>query len=402
MNAAASFPERLEVPPEVVRIATRLEDHGFEAWCVGGSIRDALLGEGGGDFDIATSAPPSEVQRLFRRTVAVGIRHGTVGVLDRDQRLHEVTTFRHDVATDGRHAVVEYGASLEEDLARRDLTINAIAYHPLRAEWRDPFAGAEDLAAGRVRAVGSAADRFREDYLRILRALRFAARFDFRIDEPTWIAAREQSHGLEQLSAERVRDEWFKSLRTAKSLRRLVELWWESGAAAVRLPELAVPSAVDRMPGVLAAPLGDRDPVLLTAVLCTDAAGVLARLRASNDEIARAEAIATLPNSPASPDPADVRRWLSLTGPAADDVIAARQLASGTVPEWAEVVEAVRAAGDPLTRRDLAVTGADLLAAGFQAGPGIGEVLDGLLAMVLEDPALNGRETLLARARTLA
>jgi hypothetical protein len=121
--------------------------------------------------------------------VAVGIKYGTVGVLDRQRTLHEVTTFRRDVATDGRHAVVQYGVSLEDDLARRDFTINAIAYHPLRREWRDPFRGKQDLDAGLVRAVGSPALRFAEDYLRILRALRFAARFDFAIDAETWTAA---------------------------------------------------------------------------------------------------------------------------------------------------------------------------------------------------------------------
>jgi len=104
--------------------------------------------------------------------------------------MHEVTTFRRDVATDGRHAVVAYGVTLEEDLARRDFTINALAYHPLRHEWRDPFDGAGDLAHHLVRAVGDPAQRFREDYLRILRAIRFAARFDFTIDPLTWEAAR--------------------------------------------------------------------------------------------------------------------------------------------------------------------------------------------------------------------
>jgi len=127
--------------------------------------------------------------------------------------LHEVTTFRRDVETDGRHAVVVYeGVTLEQDLARRDFTINAIAYHPFRHEWRDPFGGATDLEHRIIRAVGDPAARFREDYLRILRALRFAARFEFTIDPATWAAARAAAPGLAQLSAERVRDEWFKGL----------------------------------------------------------------------------------------------------------------------------------------------------------------------------------------------
>lgn len=402
MTGAIVFPRELPVPQEVVRIARRLEDSGHEAWCVGGSVRDALLGHGGGDFDIATSARPEEVQQLFRRTVAVGVRYGTVGVLDRDRRLHEVTTFRHDVQTDGRHAVVQYGASLEDDLARRDFTINAIAYHPLRRDWRDPFGGAADLAAGTVRAVGHAADRFREDYLRILRALRFAARLDFRIDEETWAAARAHAAGLAQLSAERVRDEWLKSLRTARSVERLVDLWWASGAAEVRLPELAKPGEVAAMAGIAASEPGERDAVLMTAVLVRDAATVLERLRASNADVERARALARAPGAPATDAPADVRRWLARAGAAADDVIEAARLANGVLPAWAGTVAAVRERGDPIARRDLAVSGDDLRAAGIAPGPRLGEVLDRLLDAVIEDPSLNERELLLARAQELA
>src|SRR5688500_11342637 len=126
--------------------------------------------------------------------------------------MHEVTTFRRDVKTDGRHAVVEFGASLDEDLARRDFTINAIAHHPIRHEWRDLFEGQSDLGRGVIRAVGDAERRFQEDYLRILRAIRFATRFGFVIDPATWAAARAHAEGLKYLSGERVRAEWFRSL----------------------------------------------------------------------------------------------------------------------------------------------------------------------------------------------
>src|SRR6266852_6507951 len=230
-----AFPARLPIPDAVVKIATKLEAAGYETWCVGGAVRDNLLGLENHDFDLTTAAPPAEIRRLFQRTVPIGIEHGTVAVLDRANQAHEVTTFRKDIRTDGRHAVVEFGVSLEHDLARRDFTINAIAYHPLRHEWRDPFNGAADLEAGVVRAVGEPAERFREDYLRILRALRFSARFGFRIEPATWNAARAAAGGLAQLSAERVRDEWYKGLRTARSVAHLVELWREAGAAAVWL-----------------------------------------------------------------------------------------------------------------------------------------------------------------------
>src|SRR6476660_1377248 len=157
-------------PPETVRgIAKRLEGAGFETWCVGGAVRDALLGHPHLDWDLATAARPEDVRSLFRRTVPVGIEFGTVGVLDEDSVMHEVTTFRKDVQTDGRHAVVEFGASLDADLARRDYTINAIAYSPSKDEVRDPYNGQQDLEGKLIRAVGDARERMREDRLRALR-----------------------------------------------------------------------------------------------------------------------------------------------------------------------------------------------------------------------------------------
>src|SRR2546422_5482021 len=154
--------------------------------------------------------PPRSTLFPYTTLFRSGIEHGTVAVLDRHNRPHEVTTFRRDIKTDGRHAVVEFGVSLMDDLARRDFTINAIAYHPGRHEWRDPFKGVEDLERRLIRSVGDPNWRFQEDYLRILRALRFSARFEFRIHPRTLEAAKANVQGLAQLSAERVRDEWFK------------------------------------------------------------------------------------------------------------------------------------------------------------------------------------------------
>jgi tRNA nucleotidyltransferase (CCA-adding enzyme) len=390
-----SFPERVPVPEEVLEIARVLEGAGHEAWCVGGALRDTLLGDPHSDFDLATSARPEEVQRLFRRTAAIGVEHGTVGVIDRKRVMHEVTTFRRDVETDGRHAVVEYGASLDDDLARRDFTINAIAFHPLRGEWRDPHGGKLDLEAGVVRAVGDPAARFREDYLRVLRAIRFAARFGFTIEPGTWAAAREAARGLGRLSAERVRDEWFKGLRTARELGTLVRLWHESGAAAVWLPEVRRAVEGGLPPAELSPP--PRDPVLLTALLSTDPAGLLRRLRASNAEIARAEAMASGPAEPAAPDEVAVRRWLAAVGVAADDLTALHRLRWGRDPGWLRTVAAIRERGDPLTRGELAVTGRDLEALGL-SGKRVGETLAALLDRVLEEPAANTREQLLALA----
>jgi tRNA nucleotidyltransferase (CCA-adding enzyme) len=361
---------------------------------VGGALRDHLLGDTGTDYDLATSAHPDEVQRLFRRTAAVGVRHGTVGVIDRRRVMHEVTTFRRDVATDGRHATVAYGVTLEEDLARRDFTINALAYHPLRREWRDPFGGAADLERRVIRAVGSPAERFREDYLRILRALRFAARFGLAIDPATWAAAREAAGGLRQLSAERVRDEWFKGLASARDPAELVRLWREAGAAQVWLPELPEPAS---WPGAAALP---RDPVLLTVLYTSDPMAVLRRLKASNAEIGRAAALVQGPAAPAGNAGADVRRWLARVGDGADDHLAMHRLRYGAEPAWAAAVRGVRDRGEAVSRGQLAIGGAELQQLGL-SGPRVGEVLAILLDRVLEEPALNTRERLLELARAL-
>jgi tRNA nucleotidyltransferase (CCA-adding enzyme) len=416
------LPGRLQIPSDVLRIAESLEGAGFEAWCVGGAIRDTLLGESNTDYDVATSARPEDVQRLFRHTVPVGARFGTIAVRVH-RRFHEVTTFRRDVATDGRHAVVEYGVSLEEDLARRDFTVNAIAYHPLRHEWRDPWHGATDLDARLIRAVGDPGRRFEEDYLRILRAIRFSARFRFEIEPATWSAMLAAADGLRRLSAERVRDEWFKGLRSAHSVRQLTELWLASGSAKVWIPELlAVPEpggtgapAANRRPGglisrrgvlpALEVDRGDddlRDPVLLTALLCLDPVSVLVRLKASNAEIARATAMVTGPEEPDTAAAIDVRRWMAAVGAAADDLARLWQLRGGAPPPWAAVMRGIRERGEPLTRKQLAVTGEDLREAGFAPGPAMGLILDRLLALVVDHPEMNSRDTLLERARSLA
>src|SRR2546422_5835621 len=161
--SSMGFPARLPIPDAVLKIAQQLEDSGYETWCVGGAIRDNLLGAENHDFDLTTAAPPGEIQRLFKRTVPVGVEHGTVAVLDAENRPHEVTTFRKDIRTDGRHAVVEFGVSLMDELARRDFTLHAIAYHPLRHEWRDPFNGRADLDKKVIRSVRDPNWRFQED-----------------------------------------------------------------------------------------------------------------------------------------------------------------------------------------------------------------------------------------------
>ena len=285
----------LQPPEPVLEIAQRLEADGHEAWCVGGAVRDAILGHPHLDWDLATSATPARVRELFGkgRTIPVGIEFGTIGVLDRDGRLHEVTTFRRDIRTDGRHAEVEFGASLEEDLARRDFTMNAIAYSPSRDEIRDPFGGRDDIGRRIVRAVGEPDARMREDRLRALRGIRFAARFGFTIDPATFAAIERSAPHLGRLSAERIKQELEKTMDQVVTPSRAMRLWKQSGAFRILLPELAaveehVLLALDctQLPGLSRRP-GRR--LTRLAVLFSDVPGkalpqLAARLRFSNDD----------------------------------------------------------------------------------------------------------------------
>ncbi len=239
--------DRTPQAPGYVRWVTRtLEAAGYETWAVGGAIRNTLLGLPPGDWDMATRAPPRVVQQLFPRTVPVGVEHGTVGVLTRDGVLLEVTTFRRDVETSGRHAVVEFADTLQEDLARRDFTINAVAWHPTRESFQDPFGGREDLDARLLRTVGKPSERFSEDFLRVLRALRFSGRFGLRIDGETWKAICDSSDRLSILSPERIREELTKVLTRDERPSGALALYSASGVLEALYPELSAVEGCSR------------------------------------------------------------------------------------------------------------------------------------------------------------
>ena len=429
---------RLTPPASVVEIARTLERAGFEAWCVGGAVRDACLGIETLDWDLATSARPEEVQQLFRRTVPVGIRFGTVGVLDHAGVLHEVTTFRRDVETDGRHAVVTFGASLDEDLARRDFTINAIAVHPERLEVRDPFHGRADLAARVLRCVGAPGERMREDRLRALRALRFAGRFDFTIEPATWMAIVESAPHLGRLSMERVKQELEKVMAQVARPARTLERYREAGFFAALIPALALVSparfaAIDYLPHRPLPGRPGRVALRLAALFAEpgvapprDLERALKALRFSNVESRLTIDVAHALASPAmlatfEGDVVALRRWVADAGrlvvPSALRVACARALADGAIAGGAEEHPWQRACAgrfrrlhrramaiawrDPITVGDLAVDGEDLRTIGITDGRAIGETLRRLRDAVLEDPAMNTVEQLLARARSL-
>lgn len=427
---------RLHPPATVLEIAERLESAGFETWCVGGAIRDALLGHPHLDWDLATSATPAQVRTLFgnRQTIPVGVEFGTVGVLDREGHMHEVTTFRRDVHTDGRHAVVEFGASLDEDLARRDFTINAIAYSPRTREVRDPFGGRADLERKIVRAVGNPDDRMREDRLRALRAIRFAARFGFALDSATKQAIERSAPFLGRLSPERVKQELDKTMEQVACPSTALVVWQETGAFRSLIPQLdAVPRDVLRVVDFLAQPGLPRRPGrralryagLLASLQTNAAAEVMTGLRSSRQEI---QLVSTLVDRWQNVGP-EMQRALVEAGPIADGAVrrwASRisRLQIGAFMRLADAVwtakrETSRQAPSPRTIRSLyrrllvsafrdpidlgslAADGDDLRRAGIPPGPMLGRILNGLLVAVLEDPARNTTDWLLQEARRM-
>ena len=421
----------------VLRIAAALEDAGFEAWCVGGAIRDALLGGAPLDWDLATPATPEQVRSIFgrRRTIPVGIEFGTVIVLDEQGVPHEVTTFRRDVKTDGRHAEVEFGASLDEDLARRDFTINAIAYRPKTDEVRDPFGGQADLERRVVRAVGDAEQRMREDRLRALRAIRFAGRFDFRIEPATLAAIRASAPHLTRLSHERVQQELMKTMEQVRLPSRALAVWRDTGALKVLIPALGglddvALATLDRLPRAREGAMKrsqrtlDRLGALFLDVPPGEARRALTGLRFSKHETSWAVALVERWHELADelgealrdgrPSDASVRRWLAQLGRVHAGpflrVALARWQAVAAAGRLAPDESAVRSLHrrmreslfrDPIELADLAVGGDDLRRAGIPAGPVYAKILHALLEQVLADPARNTPETLLAEALRL-
>ena len=426
----------LSPPTTVLDIAQRLESAGFEAWCVGGAVRDALLGETHLDWDLATSATPDQVRQVFgaKRTIPVGVEFGTVGVLDRLGTMHEVTTFRRDVRTDGRHAVVEFGVSLDDDLARRDFTINAIAYSPRRDELRDPYGGRRDLDRKIVRAVGDAEARMREDRLRALRAIRFAARFGFAIDPPTRRAMDDSAPYLGRLSPERVKQELDKTFDQVRRPSDALKIWQSSGAFASLIPVLAgVSSPALSVPDFAAQPGSARRPArrvvryagMLVSLGAAGAESVLLGLRASKHEIrdvvslverweaTGGEIRASLTGGGPVAEPS-VRRWVaSITrlgvGPfmrLARAIWCAERAAGADAPDERSIRRLHRsmltvALRDPIDLGSLAIDGDDLRRAGIPAGPSLGKILQSLLAAVIDEPARNTPEWLLREAARL-
>jgi len=408
-EAATAVLSRVTIPPALLEVAQILHDAGHEAVVVGGAVRDALIGRAHDDWDLATSATPAEVQGLFRRTIPTGIEHGTITVVHGrgDARVHtEVTTFRGEGRyEDGRRpSEVRFLRELQDDLARRDFTINAFAWNPVTRVFTDCFAGLGDLHAGVVRAVGDPAQRFQEDGLRAMRAVRLCAALEYRLDPATQQAIGGALEVLARVSRERVHVELFKLLATRRPSLGL-EPMAETGIWA---QVLAPMSAAEIEAAISAVELMRPDPVVRLARLLWPLRDERARIEAivdglkpSRDERARILALCDPANAGLARlrDPLAIRRLAAGLG--------RRHLADATdlvVREWSQLVtieEAVR--GAPLAVGELAIGGKDLVAAGVATpGPALGQLLAALLDWVLEAPARNRADELLARARDLA
>lgn len=393
------------IPRPALEVIQRLGAAGHQAFLVGGCVRDLLRGASPKDFDIATSARPEEVQRVFPKTIPTGIEHGTVTVRQSGESL-EVTTFRTEGAyLDGRRpSEVHFHTEIEADLSRRDFTFNAMAFDPVKGNFVDPFGGQGDLAERLVRCVRDPFERFNEDGLRTLRAVRFAAVLDCTLDVATEAAIFPTLPVLRKVARERVQVELEKLLLSGRPAWGL-ELLSRTGLLAELLPELApagheLPlAALERTPSRIEVRLA-----LLFSRVASEPKLPLQRLKFPNrvvERVALLAAHADLRPLAAASD-AELRRFLSKVGLAALEDLIAHGLAwaipegdEGTVGTAAERLRAVVASAPPLSARELALNGARIMEVlEVRPSPIVGEATRFLLEQVLENPSLNSPEKL--------
>ncbi len=380
-------------------ILERLEAAGFEAFLVGGCVRDLCRGVAPHDWDICTSAEPTETMAVFagERVLPTGLRHGTVTVL-LDGKPFEVTSFRTDGGySDGRHPdSVRFVRNLSEDLQRRDFTINSMAMAS-DGTVRDPFGGEQDLMLRLIRCVGEPERRFSEDGLRVMRALRFASALDFSIEPKTGEALRRAAPMLRKVAAERIQTELFRLLTGPGAgcvLREFPEpfaVFWpelspgaERWDEAVRAVETAPPDLILRLGALLSPVEGDAETLLR-------------RLRAESSLVERVTALVRNRNASPPEDDRSFLRLLSQLGPETFFDVAA-------LNRWETAVSRARtllSEGACLSIRDLAVDGRDVLALGVSPGPEVGRVLHRLLDAVLDGEPENKKEPLLKRLREM-
>lgn len=437
----------IHIPTGARKIIARLEQHGYEAYIVGGCVRDSLMGKSPSDWDICTSARAEEMMALFedKRVIPTGIQHGTLTILAEDGA-YEVTTFRIDGEyLDHRHPKsVAFTRELAEDLSRRDFTINAMAWHPERG-LIDPFGGVEDLRDRLVRAVGDPVQRFNEDGLRMLRMVRFATVLDFDYDPATYDAVRKQGHLLQYISKERIQVELNKILLAAHPARGLEDLY-TLGMYPYIIPMMCHTVGFAQRGGhhfldvfehsllavgVIAPELVLRLTMLLHDIgkpfvwdsseslsydRFDDHAAVSAKLAGKilrdlkYDNATRKDVVELIAhhNDILLPDPVNVRRALARLGEVqtrrlvqvkvadliAHDLAGEREKILALFAEISDVIDEVVARGDCTSVKALAIGGQDMMALGL-SGRAIGQMLNAALELVLEKPEMNTRETLL-------
>lgn len=442
----------IHIPTGARKIIARLEQHGYEAYIVGGCVRDSLMGKRPSDWDICTSARAEEMMALFedKRVIPTGIQHGTLTILAEDGA-YEVTTFRIDGEyLDHRHPKsVAFTRELAEDLSRRDFTINAMAWHPERG-LIDLFGGVEDLRDRLVRAVGDPVQRFNEDGLRMLRMVRFATVLDFDYDPATYDAVRKQGHLLQYISKERIQVELNKILLAAHPARGLEDLY-TLGMYPYIIPMMCHTVGFAQRGGhhfldvfehsllavgVIAPELVLRLTMLLHDIgkpfvwdsseslsydRFDDHAAVSAKLAGKilrdlkYDNATRKDVVELIAhhNDILLPDPVNVRRALARLGEVqtrrlvqvkvadliAHDLAGEREKILALFAEISDVIDEVVARGDCTSVKALVIGGQDMMALGL-SGRAIGQMLNAALELVLEKPEMNTRETLLNWVRS--
>jgi len=439
----------INLPKDVENIIETLEKNGFEAYAVGGCVRDSILGRTPNDWDITTSATPLQTKALFKHTFDTGIKHGTISVL-LNKEIYEVTTYRIDGEyEDGRHPKeVTFTSDLEEDLLRRDFTINAMAYNPKRG-LVDLYGGKEDLENHIIRCVGNPYERFSEDALRIMRAVRFAAQLDYHIEEGTQEAIRDLCHTLSKISAERIQTELVKLL--VSDHPDYIKMAWELGITKVIMPEFDAAMECEQHNPHHMYSVGDHTVKVMECVPATkelrlaalfhdlgkvttkttDEKGVdhfkdhpkasaeiahkiFKRLKFDNDTERKVCRIVETHDWTIGATPKNIRRYMNRIGEEFFPVIfdfnkadlmgqsdykqkEKTELLDSLYKAYEEVVEK----GQCVSLKNLAVTGKDVIDAGFEKGPKVGEVLGTLLEEVLDDPEKNNRDYLLMKMKDM-
>lgn len=416
---------RSSVPHRVHRFARVLTESTHAVYLVGGAVRNLLIGRPPEDWDIATNATPQQVQKLYRRTIPTGIHHGTITVLFAGERF-EVTTFRTESTySDSRRPDSVYFAdSIDEDLSRRDFTINAIAFDLSSGTLHDPHGGCRDLSARQLRTVGSAHERFNEDGLRLFRGCRLVAELGLTVDQQTVQAMRDSLPTANLVASERICEE-LRRLLGARAPSPGLHLLDRTGLIGLCFGKLAVSASsiyfdedtlIERYRCIDAVPVdvAHRLAMLMasftiaksdTASSADQTRKVLQRLRFPNSIVVRVgKAIDSLafPLTADSSD-ADIRRLLSSIGrSAAEDAIAVRKIIKIIDVKLANRVRAQAEAPHPLSIPELLVDGKNLQEElRLKPGPVIGRLLNALLQEVLEDPSANHRSALLDSAKAL-